>query len=133
MRQKATVERILPDGRADLIVVRQSACSGDCHQCGGCGSMKQTLRVTAENPIGAKCGEKVWVESGSADVLKGAALVYLLPLVLFLAAYLLALPLGSRAFAVAVGAFAVGFLPAFAYNRKIKREPPSYTVVGYVK
>lgn len=132
MRQKATVDRLLPDGRAELTVVRQSACSGDCHTCGGCGTVKQTLRLTADNPIGAKSGERVWVESSGAPVLKGAVLVYLLPLALFLAAYLAALPLGAWAFAVAAGAFAVGFLPALAYNRKIKREPPIYTVVGYV-
>lgn len=132
MRQKATVSSLLPDGRAVLTVVRRSACSGDCHSCGGCGSAEQTLRVTAENPVGAKIGEKVWVESSGAPVLKGAVLVYLLPLALFLAAYLAAMPLGAWAFAVAAGAFAVGFLPALAYNRKIKREPPIYTIVGYV-
>lgn len=132
MRQKATVASLLSDGRAELIVVRQSACSGDCHACGGCGSVKQTLRVTAQNPIAAKCGERVWIESGSAPILKGAALVYLLPLALFLAAYLCAMPLGAWAFAVSAAAFAVGFLPALAYNRRIKREPPTYTIVGHV-
>lgn len=132
MRQKATVDALIADGRAVLTVVRESACSGDCHTCGGCGSVKQTLSVTADNPIGAKIGERVWVESNGAPVLKGAALVYLLPLALFLAAYLVAIPLGAWAFAVAAGAFAVGFLPAVAYNRKIKREPPTYTIVGYV-
>ncbi len=133
MRQKATVAEVLPDGRAELLVVRESACSGDCHKCSGCGSVKQTLRVTAQNPICAQRGDVVYLESDGTVVLKGAMLVYLLPLVLFVAAYLAAMPLGPWAFGIGAAAFAVGMLPAFAYNRKIKNQPPIYTVVGYVK
>ena len=133
MRQKATVERTLSDGKAELLVVRESACSGDCHKCAGCGSVKQTLRITADNLIGAQRGDIVFVESGSAAVLKGAVLVYLVPLIAFLVAYIAATSLGTWAFAIGCAAFALGMLPAFAYNRKIKNRPPRYTVVGYVK
>lgn len=133
MRQKATVDTLLPNGQAQLRVVRESACSGDCHQCAGCGSVKQTIRVTADNPINAKRGDVVYLEGDSATVLKGAVLVYLLPLVLFIVAYLATMTLGAWAFAFACGAFALGLIPAFAYNRRIKRRPPTYTIVGYVK
>ena len=133
MRQKATVDTLLPDGRAELLVVRESACSGDCHKCAGCGSIRQTLRVTANNPIGAQRGDIVYLESESAVVLKSAVLVYLLPLALFVVGYLAAMPLGTWAVAIASAAFVLGLLPAFVYNRKIKNQPPTYTVVGYVK
>ena len=133
MRQKATVDRILPDGRAEVLVVRESACSGDCHKCSGCGSVKQTLRVCAENLISAQRGDVVYLQSESSVVLKAAALVYLLPLVSFLAAYLCTMHLGTWAAAAGAGAFLLGLVPAFLYNKKIKNRPPAYSIVGYVK
>ena len=102
MRTKATVEDLLPDGRAALLVARESACSGECHKCGGCGAAEQTLRVTAQNPVGARRGDIVWLEMRSAAVLRGAALLYLLPLALFLAGYLAAYSLGAWAAARSV-------------------------------
>lgn len=131
MQQRATVTRLLPAGRAELTVRRKSACSGDCHRCGGCGTVEQTLRLTAENPIGAQVGDRVLVESASGVVLTAAALVYLLPLAAFLGGYLAALSLGAWAFAVGGVCFALGLLPALAYDRRVKRCPPRYTVVSF--
>ena len=131
MRQKATVDRLLADHMAEVLVVRDSACSGDCPTCAGCGSVTQTLRVTAENQISAQRGEVVYLEGDTAVVLKGAALVYLVPLVTFLVAYFAAMSLGSWAILIGFAAFALGMIPAFVYNRKMKN--PRYTIVGYVK
>ena len=131
MRQKATVDRLLADHMAEVLVVRESACSGDCHKCAGCGSVTQTLRVTAENQISAQRGDVVYLEGDTAVVLKGAALVYLVPLVTFLVAYFAAMSLGSWAILISFAAFALGMIPAFVYNRKMKN--PRYTIVGYVK
>lgn len=133
MRQKATVESVLPDGRAQVLVVRESACSGDCHKCSGCGSVKQTLRITAQNLVSAQRGDVVYLQSESSVVLKAAALVYLLPLVSFLAAYLCTMQLGAWAAAIGAAAFALGLVPAFVYNKRIKNRPPTYSIVGYVK
>lgn len=131
MQQRATVTRLLPAGRAELTVRRKSACSGDCHQCGGCGTVEQTLRLTAENPIGAQVGDRVLVESASGVVLTAAILVYLLPLAAFLGGYLAALSLGAWAFAVGGVCFALGLIPALAYDRRVKHRPPRYTVVSF--
>ena len=131
MRQKATVDRLLADNMAEVLVVRESACSGDCHKCAGCGSVTQTLRVTAENRISAQRGDVVYLEGDTAVVLRGAALVYLVPLVTFLIAYFAAMSLGSWAILIGIIAFALGMIPAFVYNRKMKN--PRYTIVGYVK
>ena len=92
MEQIVRVHRLHPDGRAEVFLVRESACSGDCHKCSGCGAQQQTLQLTAENPIGARPGETVRLHSSTAAVLKAAAVVYLLPLVLFIGGYLLAMP-----------------------------------------
>ena len=133
MQRKATVQAILPDGRAELVVQRESACSGECHQCGGCGTVGQTLRLTAENPIGAQNGNIVYIASESAPVLWAAALVYALPLLLFLTGYLLFIRLGAWAAAIGAAGFLVGLLPAFAYNRHLRKQPPAYKIIGFVK
>jgi len=133
MQRKATVQAILPDGRAELAVQRESACGGDCSQCGGCGTVGQTLRLTAQNPIGARKGDMVYISSDSAPVLWAAVLVYTLPLLLFLAGYLLAARLGAWAAAIGAAGFLIGLLPAFAYNRRVKKQPPAYTIIGFVK
>ncbi len=133
MQRKATVQAILPDGKAELAVQRESACSGDCHHCGGCGTVGQTLRLTAENPIGAQKGDIVLIASESAPVLWAAALIYALPMLLFLAGYLLSMRLGAWAAAIGAGGFLIGLLPAFAYNRHVKNQPPAYQIIGFVK
>ena len=133
MEQMVRVKRTFDNGTALVIHVRESACSGDCHKCGGCGGIEQILQLTAKDPIGVQKGDAVYVEADSAVVLKGAFLLYLLPLVLFLAGYLAALRLGAWAFAVGCGGFLLGLLPAVLYDRYMKKHPPEYVIVGYVK
>ena len=133
MRTKATVDAVLPDGRAALLVARESACSGDCHKCGGCGAVEQTLRVTAQNPVGARRGDIVWLEMRSAAVLRGAALLYLLPLALFLAGYLAAYSLGAWAAALGAAGFALGLIPAVVRDRRLNKRPSDHVITGVVK
>lgn len=133
MQRRATVQAVLPDGKAEITVQRESACSGDCHHCGGCGTVGQTLSLTAENPIGAQKGDVVYIASESAVVLWAAVLVYLLPLLLFLTGYLLSMRLGAYAAAIGAAGFLLGLLPAFAYNRHVKKQPPAYRIIGFVK
>lgn len=133
MRKKATVAQVLPEGRVELLVRRESACSGDCHKCGGCGGVEQVLRLIAKDPVGVQRGDIVYVESDGAVVLKGAFLLYLLPIALFLAGYLAAISLNAWAFAIGCGGFLLGMLPAVLYDRYVKRHPPEYVIVGFVK
>lgn len=133
MRQTARVTALLPQERAEVAVERKSACSGDCHQCAGCGAVKQMVRVVAENPIHAQPGELVCIESGGGTVLRAAALVYLLPLALFLAAYLAAQALASGGAGWwGLAGFALGLVPAFLYDRHVRRRPPVYRIVERV-
>ena len=64
MRQRGTVEAAWDD-TAIISVRRESACSGDCHKCAGCGAVTQTLQIRARNLIGARKGDKVYFESAS--------------------------------------------------------------------
>ena len=61
MEQTVLVKRVLEDGSAEVLRVRESACSGDCHKCSGCGSSQQTMVICAENPIGAKVGDTITI------------------------------------------------------------------------
>ena len=56
MDQLVRVKEVFQDGTADVLLVRESACSGDCHKCSGCGAAKETLIVRAQNPIHAGLG-----------------------------------------------------------------------------
>lgn len=89
MTQTARVLSVFEDGTAEVLVTRESACGGNCAQCGGCGGAGKTLTALARNPMGAKPGDNVIIETGSARVLSLAALVYLAPLLLLLGGFLL--------------------------------------------
>lgn len=129
MQQRARVTACLPNGRAQIAVIRESACSGDCHHCAGCGAVQQTVHAVAQNPIGAQCGEVVLIESAGGTVLLAAALIYLLPLGLFLGGYLTAMRFAWHPFLTGGACFALGLLPAILYNRHIKKNPPDYRIV----
>lgn len=88
MTQQGILKRLLPDNMAEIEVTRRSACGHDCAKCGGCGGLEtQTLYVTAHNAAGAQPGERVLIEGATRQVLGLAALVYLLPLLLFFGGY----------------------------------------------
>lgn len=133
MRQKATVEAALPDGRVSLLVQRESACSGDCHKCAGCGAVGQTIRLTAENVIRAVPGDKVYIESSNGVLFRAVALVYLLPMVLFFVGYFVFIPFGKWAVWIGFAAFAAGWIVPVLYDRKIKKRPPIHRIVGFVE
>jgi sigma-E factor negative regulatory protein RseC len=120
------------DGTAEVICVRESACSGDCHKCSGCGAAKETIVFTAQNPIGAGPGELVYVQSGSGPVLLGAAVVYVVPLVLFFLGYFVADLLWSLGALGGGAAFVLGICGVVAYDRLVaQKQKTVYTIVGY--
>ena len=131
MQQLVKVLTCNPDGTAQVAYMRQSACSGDCHNCAGCGAVEQTMIFTARNPIGATPGALVTVESATGPVLKAAAVLYMLPLVLFIAGYLVGMQwqLGGLIGALA---FALSIAIIVCYDRLVMRKRNTvYTIVGY--
>lgn len=132
MQQQVRVLNINPDGSAQVIYLRQSACSGDCHKCSGCGAVEQSMIFTARNPIGARPGDLVNVESATGPVLKAAAVLYMLPLVLFVAAYLVGMQWHLGGVTGTLG-FVLGIAIAVAYDRLVmKKKNTEYTIIGYV-
>lgn len=77
----------------------------------------------ASNPIGARPGQKVVVESSTKNMLRIVVLVYLIPVVLFLAGYvIMSLLTDSVAaqYAVAAAGFAAGIVFAIFYDRRLR-------------
>lgn len=130
MEQVVRVCRVLSDGMAEVVRIRESACSGDCHQCSGCGAARETMILKAENPIGAKAGDLVKVQSDSSPVLKAAAVLYILPLVMFLAGYLLGENLWGRGILVSLICFALGMIPLRLINRYLDKKM-TYTITEF--
>ena len=131
MDQTVRVKKAYPDGTADVIRIRESACSGDCHKCSGCGAVQQAMIFQARNPIGARPGDLVTVESATGPVLKAAAVLYLLPLVLFIAGYLVGMQ-WSLGGLVGALAFGLSILLVVCYDRLVmKKKNTVYTIIGY--
>ena len=132
MEQIVRVKECYPDGTALVIHIRESACSGDCHKCSGCGAAKEAIIVTAQNPIAAGVGDLVNVRSETGPVLKAAVVLYMLPLVLFFAGYALAAALD---FSGGIGgglAFALSIVLIVLYDRRMqKKDNTIYTITGY--
>lgn len=132
MEQIVKIRRVHADGTAQVIRIRESACSGDCHKCAGCGAQQQALLLDADNPIGAREGELVILRSETAPVLKAAAMLYLLPLALFFGGYALGESLWQLGAAVGCIAFAAGIAAVVVYDRLVVRKNNTvYTITGY--
>ena len=132
MEQLVRVREVFEDGTALVIHVRESASSGDCHKCSGCGAAKETLLLKAENPIGACRGDLVKLESASGPVLKAAAVLYMLPMVLFFLGYFVGDRLWQLGALIGCLALVAGFAVAVFYDRKIgKKDKTGYTITGF--
>lgn len=125
MTQIATIERIINHDYAEISVPRKSACGHDCEECAGCGVSGAAVKAKALNPIGARPGQKVVVESSTQKMLGIVAFVYLIPVALFLAGYLVMLVLGAGVgvqYAVAIAGFVLGVVFAVMYDRRLKAQ-----------
>ena len=123
MTQIATVEKDLGGGYAEVSVPRKSACGHDCEECAGCGMTGAAIKARARNDIGAQPGDKVVVESSTKKIFGVVALVYVLPVVLFLLGYFLSEGLAEGArYAIAVATFLVSFIPCVLYDRHARKK-----------
>jgi len=125
MTQIATVERILNNDYAEVSVPRKAACGHDCEECAGCGVSGSAVYARATNPIGALPGQKVVVESDTRKMLNVILMVYLTPVVLFMAGYLIMLALGAGSvvrYVVATAGFVVSIFIAIRYDRKLRER-----------
>ncbi len=125
MVQKATVVEIKENQTAVVEVSRSSAC-GDCGEsCMTCPQKGKVLRVEVKNTVGAQRGDAVELISSSGRILGLAFLVYILPLIVGVAAYLLAAAWGlpeKPAVLAALLGFVAAFVPAILLNRRAAKN-----------
>lgn len=134
MEQIVRIRETCEDGTAQVICIRESACSGDCHKCSGCGAAKETILLTAENPIGASAGDLVVLRSETAPVLKAAAVLYVMPLVLFFAGYAQATAWDLSGGLWGSIAFVLSIVLIVLYDRRVaKYNKTVYTITGYAE
>ena len=132
MEQIVRVKETFPDGSATVLLVRESACSGDCHKCSGCGAAKETMIFTAQNAIGASRGDLVKVESATGPVMKAATVLYVVPLVLFFLGYYLGDLAGGMGTLFSCLSFVLGIVLVVVYDRKVvKKSNLGYTITAY--
>ena len=131
MQQKVKVLTVNADDTAQVMHIRQSACSGDCHKCSGCGAVEEKMIFTARNPVHARPGDVVIVTTETAPVLKAAAMLYMLPLLLFFAGYLLGAAWNAGALIGGV-LFALSIVLCVLYDRRAARKQKNvFTITGY--
>ncbi len=81
MTQTAVVIKVTAPGLCEVRVRRTSACAGSCATCGGCETPDIDVLATHKEKV--KTGDTVLIES--EKTLRLAALIFLLPLLLFFA------------------------------------------------
>ncbi len=114
---------------------RPTACHGDCSKCaGGCGAMaaQEELIVSAENLIGAKVGDSVYIEGETKKVAWAILLVYVIPVILFLGGYFLGQRWGHGNLIGILGFF-LGLILAVLESRRQKKrgQEIQYQIVSY--
>lgn len=138
MTQNAVVKRLLPNGRAEVEVTRQSACGHDCAKCGGgCTEMVSgPILAEAVNQIGAQPNERVVIEGEFKQLMGLAAIVYAVPLVLFFVLFALGslLRMGEGVSSLlGVLGFVLGVAFAIRYNKRYKeRGTMVFTIISRV-
>ena len=136
MTQNAVVKRLLPNGRAEVEVTRQSACGHDCAKCGGgcTGMVSGPILAVGVNAIGAQPNERVVIEGEFRQLMGLAAIVYAVPLVLFFGLFAAGSLFGfgeGGAAALGILGFVLGVVGAIKYNKRYKeRGTMVFTIVS---
>ena len=133
MTQDAIVYKCLPNGMAEVVVTRTTACGSNCGNCESC-IFQSELKTLAKNSIKARPGQKVIIESKSSKIYKAAMLVYILPMLLMVLGYALGAALSAgEGLGIALGF--VGLIAGAALivlsERRKNKEPISFEIIEF--
>lgn len=132
MTTSATVVKLVDRTRAEVEVERGTACGGNCGSCEAC-VFQNTIRTVAHNKVSALPGQRVTIESKTSDVLGAAALLYIVPFILFFIGYAIAAGLhlseGLCILAAAVF-FAVGIAFNVVFQRNRKKDAITFEIIA---
>lgn len=111
------------DGLCEVAVRRKTACGENCASCKAACSSREHI-CTARNLAGAKVGDRVTLETDSQKVLKSAFLVYISPILAFLAIFMLVSLRFSQGISAlaAILAAALHFMAMHGYDKRHKDE-----------
>ena len=128
MTQDATVTKLLPNGMAEVVVARSTACGGNCSSCEAC-MFQSELKAVAHDRIGVQPGQKVVIQSKTSRVFGAAVLVYVMPLILALLGYFAAYAAGAAEGLCIVCCFAGVLLGAaiIVLSQRLKKSENSIT------
>ena len=133
MTQNGVVTCVLNSSEAEVAVIRDTACGGNCGSCESC-VYDTKIRVTAENSVGAVPGDRVIIEGETEQILGAAAYLYLLPLVGFFAAYFVPMLWGGTQTACIIASFCGAAVTFYLLTRLQKmRKQLCFRIVGYQK
>ena len=126
MTQDAVVTKVFPNGMAEVVVARGTACGSPCGTGEGC-VFQNALKAFAKNSVHAKPGEKVVIESLSSRIFGAAFIVYIVPMLVFVIGYIIAASCGlSEGMSVLCSfiAFCAAVAVIVVYQRRSKRKNP---------
>ena len=121
MTQDAIVTKILPNAMAEVVVTRSTACGSNCASCEAC-VFQSELKAVAKNRINARPGQRVVIESRNSKVFSAAILVYIMPLLLFVAGFAMATLLGASEGIAILVSFVCLVFAAFLLVRSQKNK-----------
>ena len=131
MTNEGIVTKLLPNGMAEVAVTRATACGGSCGSCEGC-MYQNEMTAEAKNLVNAIPGQRVVVESRSTVIFNAVLLVYIMPLVLFIAGYAVAYLLGASENICIVVSFAMLIVSAVILvqtQRRKKKKSIDFNII----
>lgn len=126
MTQDAVVTKVLPNGMAEVVVSRGTACGSNCGNCESC-VFQNEIKTFAKNTVHARPGEKVVIESLSSRIFGAAFIVYIVPMLVFIIGYVIAVSCGlTEGMSVLCSflAFCAAVACVVVYQRRSKRKNP---------
>lgn len=134
MTQFAIIKKLTAPDKAEVEVLRGTACGDDCGSCEVC-HYASKVRVEARNDVGAQLGDRVEIEARTSRVLGAAVLVYVVPFVLFFIGYAVAAALNfseGLSMVMSFAAFAVGMVIVVIVGRRHRKNPITYNITRVV-
>ena len=134
MTQFAIIKKLTAPDKAEVEVLRGTACGDDCGSCEVC-NYASKIRVEARNDVGAQLGDRVEIEARTSRVLGAAVLVYVVPFVLFFIGYAVAAALNfseGLSMVMSFAAFAVGMVIVVIVGRRHRKNPITYNITRVV-
>ncbi len=132
MTASGIVIKLVDQHRAEVEVERGTACGGNCGSCEAC-VFQNTIRTVAQNTVSALPGQRVTIESKTTAVLGAAALLYIVPFILFFIGYAIAAALQlSQGLCILASAvfFCIGIALNVVIQRNRKKESITFEIIS---